>query len=168
MPGQEGFISFNTWTALFTLLNTITLFLVLKRFLFKPLMKLIEERQNEIDTMYAEADEAKNAAHMLQSEYQARLDAAAETTDRLVKEAVVRGQRREEEIVQKANAQADAILQKASADIAQEKKKMLNEAKDEISGIAIQIAEKVVGRQLQEQDQSRLFEEFINELGEQP
>ena len=53
MPGQEGFISFNTWTALFILLNTVTMFLVLKKFLFKPVMKMIKDRQQEIDDMYA-------------------------------------------------------------------------------------------------------------------
>ena len=53
-----------------------------------------------------------------------------------------------------------------AADIAQEKKKALNDAKDEISGIAMSIAEKVVGRQLNDADQSELIDQFINELGD--
>ena len=66
-----------------------------------------------------------------------------------------------------ANAQAAAILDKASADIAMEKKKAVNDAKDEISEIALAIAEKVVGRELNAADQEALVDAFIRELGEQ-
>ena len=162
----EAFLGVNFWTALFTLGNTIVLFLVLKRFLFKPVMKMIEDRQNEIDTMYALADETKASADALQAEYRDKLAAASETSDRIFKEAMVRGQSREEEIIRQANLEASAILDKAAADIAQEKKKAVNDAKDEISGMAMAIAEKVVGRQLRAEDQDKLFDEFINELGE--
>ena len=90
-----------------------------------------------------------------------------ETSERIVKEAVARGQSREEEIIRLANAEASAILDKASADIAMEKKKAINDAKDEISDIALAIAEKVVGRELRDADQSRLVDNFIDELGDE-
>ena len=162
----EAFLGVNFWTALFTLGNTIVLFLVLKHFLFKPVMKMIEDRQNEIDTMYALADETKASADALQAEYQQKLAVAADTSERIVKEAMARGQSREEEIIRQANAEAAAIMDKASADIAQEKKKALNDAKDEISVIALAIAGKVVGRELKADDQSKLVDSFIEELGE--
>ncbi len=163
-PGE--FLNINFFTALFTLCNFIALFLVLKKFLFKPVMKLIMDRQQEIDDMYAEADKAQKNAQALEAEYAQKLSAAAETSQRMVKEAVQRGQEREAEIVSQANAQADAIRQKAAADIAQEKKKALNDAKDEISGMALAIAEKVVGRELNTQDQERLVDSFIDALGD--
>lgn len=167
MPGQESFISFNTWTALFTLLNTVTVYLVLKHFLFQPVMKLIKDRQDEIDTMYADADKAKQSAAQMEADYQQKLDTASQTTDRLMKEAVERGQQWESEIIRQANAEASAIRDKAAADIAQEKKKALNDAKDEISDMALAIARKVVGRELKPEDQDQLFEQFLQELGEQ-
>ena len=163
----EAFLGVNFWTALFTLGNTIVLYFVLKIFLFKPVMKMIEDRQKEIDLIYASADQAKAAADALQAEYQQKLSVATETSDRIVKEAMARGQSREEEIIRQANAEAAAIMDKAAADIAQEKKKAINDAKDEISGMAMAIAEKVVGRELKETDQNKLFDEFINELGDQ-
>ena len=86
---------------------------------------------------------------------------------RLVKEAVARGQAREEEIIRQANAEASAILNKASADIAQEKKKAINEAKDEISVIAMAVASKVVGRELNDADRAGLVDSFIDELGDE-
>ena len=167
MEQFESFIGVNFWTALFVLLNTLALFFVAKKFLFVPVKELIDSRQHEVDEMYAAAADAKNNALAMQTEYQQKLAAAQATSERLVKEAVSRGQSREEEIIRQANAEADAIRAKAAADIAQEKKKAINDAKDEISGIALAIAGKVVGRELTDTDQSALVDAFIDGLGDQ-
>ena len=164
-PGE--FLNINFFTALFTLFNFIAVLLVLKHFLFQPVMKIIKDRQDEIDRMYEDAGNAKESAESLQAEYQQKLCVAQETSERIVKEAIIRGQNKEEEIIRQANSEASAILNKAAADISQEKKKAINEAKNEISDIAMAIAEKVVGRQLNAEDHDKLFDEFIDELGEQ-
>ena len=163
----ESFLGVNPWTALFILLNTLTIYFVAKKFLFVPVMNMIEARQKEIDDMYDAAGQAKSEAEAMQSEYQQKLNQAQATSERLVKEAVARGQAREEEIIRKANADASAIMDKASADIAMEKKKAINDAKNEISGLAMAIAGKVVERELNEADQSSLIDSFINGLGDE-
>lgn len=163
-PGE--FLNINFFTALFTLANTVALFFVLKIFLFEPVMKMIRDRQKEIDDMYAEADQAKLEASDLRSEYENKLATAAQTSERMVKEAMERGQSRQEDIIRQANQEAEAILLKAQADIAQEKKKALNDAKNEIAGLAMDIAGKVVGHSLGEKDQKELVDQFIEELGE--
>lgn len=163
----EALIGVNFWTALFVLLNTLTIFFVGRKYLFGPVTKMIEERQQEIDDMYSQADQAKEEAAALQAEYEEKLSLAAETSDRLVREAMERGHNREEEIIKAANAQADAIREKANEDIAREKKKALNDAKNEISVIAVDIAGKVVGRQMSQDDQSRLVDDFIDRLGDE-
>ena len=162
----EAFVGVNFWTALFILLNTLVIFFVAKKFLFGPVMHIIETRQQEIDDMCTQAGTAKEEAVKLQAEYEDKLSQAAATSERLVKEATVRAQGREEEIIREANQRAEAIRAKASADIAQEKKKALNDAKDEISVIALAIAGKVVGRELDGEDQRNLVDSFIEELGE--
>ena len=162
----ESFIGVNFWTALFVLLNTLAIFFVAKKFLFVPVKNMIDSRQKEIDTMYAEADSAKEQAAAMQAEYQQKLSAAQATSERIVKEAVSRGQSREEEIIRKANEEASAILTKASADIAMEKKKAINDAKNEISDLAMAIAGKVVERELSGDKQKNLIDSFINELGD--
>ena len=167
MEGFESFIGVNFWTALFTLLNFLAVLYVGKRFLWGPVMKIIQDRQQEIDDLYKDAGDAKENAQAMEAEYKEKLAVATQTGERMVKEAVARGQAREEEIIRAANAEAAAIMDKAAADIAMEKKKAINDAKDEISGMAIAIAEKVVGRELNSADQSKLIDDFINELGEQ-
>ena len=166
MNGFESFIGINPWTALFVLLNTLTIFFVGKKFLFGPVMKMITDRQKEIDDMYANADSAKADAEAMRDEYQRKLSDAQATSDRIVKDAMARGQAREEEILRKANADAAAIMDKASAAIAQEKKKAINDAKNEISGLAMAIAGKVVERELNEADQAKLIDSFIDGLGD--
>ena len=161
-PGE--FLNINFFTALFTLLNTIALFWVLKKYLFVPVMKMIRDRQQEIDDMYTNAGQAQ--AQQLQSEYEKKLSAAADEAERTVKEAVERGRNRQEEIIRQANAEADAIRDKAAADIDREKKKAMNDAKAEISVIALAIAGKVVGKELDSSDQSALVDQFIEELGD--
>lgn len=166
MEGFEELLGVNFWTALFVLLNTLVIFFVAKKFLFGPVTKMIKDRQQEIDDMYHAAGQAKADAQAMQSEYQQKLSDAQATSERIVKEAVARGQNQEEEIIRQANREASAILDKAAADIALEKKKAINDAKDEISGIAMDIAGKVVGRQLNDADQSALIDHFISELGD--
>ena len=160
------FVGVNFWDALFILLNTLIIFFVARKFLFGPVMKIIHDRQQEIDDMYDAAGKAKASADAMEAEYREKLSAATLTSERMVKEAVSRGQNREEEIIRQANLEADAIRSKEAADMAREKKKAINDAKNEISEMAVAIAGKVVGRELNAQDQASLVDQFIDELGD--
>ena len=166
MTGFEQIVGINPWTALFTFCNMIITFLLLKKFLFKPVKKMIDSRQKEIDDMYADAEASKAEAARLQADYEERLGEARAERDRILSDAVSRAQKRESEIIAEAREGAAAIMTKAEADIAQEKKKALNEVKNEISCISISIASEVVGREINEADHSRLVSEFIGKLGE--
>ena len=165
MGDFQSFIGVDFWTALFTLLNFLAVFFVGKRFLWGPVTKMVQERQKEIDDMYSEADTARASAKAMEEEYQGKLSDARATSEQIVRDAVIRGQAREEEIIRQASAEASAMMDKAVADIALEKKKAINDAKDEIAGIALEIAGKVVGRQLSDADQTKLVDQFIDDLG---
>ena len=120
MTGFESFVGVNPWTALFTFCNMLITFSVLKHFLFKPVKKMIDDRQQEIDTMYAEADAAKQKAAALEQEYQAHLQSIKAERDSLLRDATVRAQKREEDILNEARSEAASIRAAAEADIAQE------------------------------------------------
>lgn len=163
----EELLGINPWTAIFVLANTLTIFFVAKKFLFKPVMDMIQSRQKEIDGMYSDAQNAKDNALAMEAEYQQKLSVAAQTGEQIVKEATARGQSREEEILRQARQTADAMVEKASVQIAMEKKQALNDAKDEISGMAVAIAEKVLGREISQADHKDLVDAFISDLGEE-
>ena len=153
MTGFESFVGIDPWTALFTFCNMMITFAVLKKFLFKPVKKMIDDRQAEIDTMYADADAAKQKAAELEQEYQQHLQSIRDERDTLLREATARAQKREEEIVGEARAEAAALRAAAEADIAQER-------------IAVDIAGKVVEREINETDHKALIDEFIRNVGD--
>lgn len=166
MTGFESFVGINPWTALFTFCNMLITFSVLKHFLFEPVKKMIDDRQNEIDTMYADADAAKQKAAALESEYQAHLQSIKDERDAMLREATRRAQKREEEIVGEAKTEAANIRAAAEVDIAQERKKAVNDLKNEIGGMAVEIAGKVVEREIKQQDHQALIDEFIQNVGD--
>ena len=166
MSGFESFVGVNPWTALFTFCNAIITFLVLKKFLFKPVKQMVDDRQAEIDAMYADAEAARRQARELEQQYQDRLEGVKRESDAMLRQANARAQAREAELLAEARQQAAALRQRAEAQIAQEKKKAANELKAEIGGIAMQIASRVVEREVSEQDHRALIDAFIAHVGD--
>ena len=162
----ESFVGVNPWTALFTFCNMIVTFLVLRHFLFQPVKKMIDDRQAEIDAMYAQADAARQQAAELEQQYQARLEDVKQESDALLRQAADRARAREAEIVAEAKQQARTLRESAEAQIAQERKKAVNELKGEIGGIAMEIASQVVGRGVRGQDHQALIDEVIAHVGD--
>jgi len=167
MTGFENFIGFNPWTALFTLLNMVLTFLILKKFLFKPVNKMIDDRQKEIDDLFADATQAREQAETMREDYSRRLAEAKDTSAQIVSEATQEANRRGDEIVRQARLDADALREKANSDIALERKKALNEVKNDISRIALDIAGKVVEKELDPKEHERLIEGFLRDMGDQ-
>ena len=102
----------------------------------------------------------------MKSEYDRRLSEAKNTSAELVAEATREANRRSDEIILAARKDADALRARAEADLEQERRKALNEAKDDISHIALDIAEKVVEKNLDASDQDRMFEDFLQDMGD--
>lgn len=159
-------VSIVPWEIITQLINLLLLFLLLKHFLFKPVQNVLNARQAEIDKDYADAEAAQTRAEELRDEYEKRIaDAKAEAAD-ITKAANQKAQAHYDEVVGEAKADAARLKQKAEAQIEQEKKKAMNELKDEISGIAVDIAAKVVEREIDEKDHEALISEFIKGVGE--
>ena len=160
-------ISVNIWSILVSLANLLIMFLILKRFLFKPVQKMMAARKQQVDQIYQDAKENRDSAINMKQEYEARLATAREEADGLVRNAVQTAQRKGDAIVAEANSQASHLKQKAEQEIAQEKKQMLQDVRGEISDIAVSIASKVVEREVQKQDYDGFVDEFIKNVGEQ-
>ena len=160
-------ISVNIWSILVSLANLLIMFLILKRFLFKPVQKMMAARKQQVDQIYQDAKENRDSAINMKQEYEARLATAREEADGLVRNAVQTAQRKGDAIVAAANSQASHLKQKAEQEIAQEKKQMLQDVRGEISDIAVSIASKVVEREVKKQDYDGFVDEFIKNVGEQ-
>ena len=161
-----GFLSIDTGTILFTLLNTLILFFGLKHFLFKPVQKILEERQAEVDKSLKDAEDARTRAEAAEAEYAEKLAAAQEESAEMVRKATRRAQQRSDEIIAEAKADAAGIRAANEEELAREKRRAQIELRSEVSGLAVAVAEKVVGREINPEDHARLIDEFIESVGD--
>ncbi|MBQ6374687.1 MAG: F0F1 ATP synthase subunit B [Clostridia bacterium] len=166
MKAVQEFITITPWTIIFQICNLLILFTLIKKFLFKRVMAVLEARQQQLDGIYEAADKARDDADRMKAEYTQRMSDAREEADRLVKNAVDTATRRGEAIVQEARDEAAHMKQKAESDIEQERRKAYSELVGEISGMAVDIAGKMVEREISEDDHRGLVEEFIRNAGE--
>lgn len=166
VPEYLDFVTIDMWTMLFTWVNMLILFLLVKKFLFKPVTAIIEKRQAEIDTMYNNANNANEKAISLEKEYNVKISQARDEAGEIIKNATVSAKKREEEILDQAREKAVSMTQKASAEIEQEKKKAYQEIKQEISEISVSIAQKMVQREINPKDHEALIAKFIENVGE--
>ena len=146
--------------------NLMIQLVIFKKFLLKPIKQVIADRKAKADSEIADAQKLRTEAEAMKAEYEQNLQNARTEANQIVTAAQKTATARSEEIVGEARAQAAALKQKAEADIAQERKKAVNEVKDEIGGIAMEIASKVVEREIKEEDHKDLIDEFIKNVGE--
>jgi F-type H+-transporting ATPase subunit b len=118
--------------------------------------------------MLSDAEEAKQQANADRETYAAQLTHAEEDAAEVIRRATQSANRTSDEIVASARTRAAELLKKADEDIEQEKKKAVNEMKEELSGISLTIAEKVVGREINSDDHRKFIDDFIGEVGEKP
>ena len=154
------------WTFIAQILNLFIQVYLIKRFLFKPINEVLEKRRQMADQEIKEAREAKEAADSLKVQYEEGLAGARAEAAQIVQSAQKEAQIKADETLKQAQEHAAGIRRKAEADIAQEKKKAINEVKDEIGGLAMDIAGKVVEKEINEADHKKLIDEFIKNVGE--
>ena len=163
----ESFVGVNVWTMLFAWCNLLILYFFLKKILFKPVKNMIDSRQKEVDDMYGDAENAKSAAEALKSEYEEKLSAANLESEEILRSAQRRAVLKEEEILKEAAVEASRIRDRAEEEIALEKKRMLDDVKNEVSGMAVEIAAAVIGREVSEKEHEKFIDDFIDKLGEE-
>ena len=166
MELYQALITLDGWTFLAQICNLMIQLVIFKKFLLKPIKQVIADRKAKADREIADAQKLRPEAEAMKAEYEQNLQNARTEANQIVAAAQKTATARSEEIVGEARAQAAALKQKAEADIAQERKKAVNEVKDEIGGIAMEIASKVVEREISEKDHKDLIDEFIKNVGE--
>lgn len=166
MQLYQALITLDGWTFLAQICNLMIQLMIFKKLLLNPVKKVIAERKAKADSQIADAEKLRTEAEAMKAEYEQNLQNARTEANQIVAAAQKTAAARSEELLGEARAQAAALKQKAEADIAQERKKAVNEVKDEIGGMAMEIASKVVEREIKEADHQDLIDEFIKNVGE--
>ena len=154
------------WTFVAQICNLFIQVYLIKRFLFKPVNEMLEKRKALADAQIREAEKAKADADAIKTEYEQNMKEAKEKANEILTTAQRTAALQSEEVLKEAASQAAALKSKAESDIAQEKRKAVNEIKDEIGGMAVEIAGKVIEREISEEDHMKLIDEFIANVGE--
>ena len=159
-------ISVNLWQIVVSLLNLLILFLIIKKFLFKPVKKVLDTRQEKIDAKYSDAEIALNNARESERELNEKLSQAHKTADDILKEATAQAENRKDNIVKEAENEASIIIRQAKISAELEKKKAEDDIKDQIVDVSSALTEKLIEREINTEDHRRLIDSFISEMGE--
>ena len=158
-------ISVNIWQILASLANLLILTWILKRFLFKPVKKILDARRAAIDADYAQAAAAKAEAEEDRLNYEAAMAAAQQTSDQIISEATRMAEHRGNEIVSEAREKATDIRRQAEADAMLERKKAEDDMKREIADVSARLTGKLLQREINEEDHRALIDSFLQEIG---
>ena len=153
-------------TLIANICNLFIQMLIIKKFFLDKVLAILDQRRSAANKEITEAKAAKNEALTIKKTYEDNMLQATAKANEILQTAQKTAAERSEKIIAEAQTSAAQIKSKASADIAQEKKKAINDAKNEISGLALAIAGKVVEKELAEEDQAGLIDRFIDELGD--
>ena len=153
-----------SWELLFQIINTVILFVVLKKILFKPVLNIIDSREEGIKNDIATGQQAKNEGLALKAEYEQKLAVAKKEGQEIIKQATLRAEQKSDEII--STEEASNLKDRASKDIAQEREKVMNELKNDISSIAILAASKVIEEDIDQSKHEEMINKFIEEVGE--
>ena len=159
-------ISVNLWQILASLLNLLLMFLIVKRFLYRPVRKMLDRRRATIDRDYSEASRAKEEALADRAAYRERLDGAAAEAESVIRAAVETASRREKDLLDEAKKKAEGILKQAETDADLERRKAQETIKDEIVVVSSLLTEKLLEREVKTEDHKQLIDRFLADLNE--
>ena len=163
----QSLVAVEPLTLIANICNLFIQMLIIKKFFLNKIIAVLDQRRQAADKEITDAEQAKQEAMDIKKTYEANMLQANAKANEILTTAQKTATERSDKIIGEAQQAAAQIKSKASADIAQEKKKAINDAKNEISGLALAIAGKVVEKELAQEDQAGLIDRFIDELGDQ-
>lgn len=163
---SQDLVTIVPWTFVAQICNLFIQMYLIKRFLFKPISDMLERRKEKVDAELKEAVKANDEAQQIRKEYLLNMLDARTRANEIVAQAQKTASIETEDMIREAEHQVAAIKSKAEVEISLEKQRALNEIKDEIGGMAMEIAEKVIEREINEDDHAKLIESFIADVGE--
>lgn len=166
MELYQSLVAVNPVTLIASICNLFIQLFLFKKLFWNKILNILDQRRQAADQEISDAKAAHAEADAIKATYEENMRQAKEKADSILMNAQKTATLRSEEIIGQAQAAAAQIKSKASADIALEKKKAINDAKNEISGLAMAIAGKVVARELTTADQASMIDRFIDELGD--
>lgn len=144
--------------------NFAILLLLLTKFAWNPLLKILAERQARIAKSLEDADEERKSAEKLREEYQQQMHNAKGDAQAIVDKALKMADNTKEEIIASAREEHARLLENAQEKIARERQQALEDIRSEVVSISVAAAAKIIGQSVDEKINAKLVDDFINQL----
>lgn len=161
-----GAIGINPTFLLSQIVNFLILLFILARFVYPPLLKTLQARQDRIKESLAEAERVKREAAAAQARYQQEIEAARREGREAIAAAVTASEKVRQDIIEQAHQEADEIRAAAQRDADDMKSRTITEAHRQIADLAILAAQRIVGNSMDEQRQRQMVQEFLATVGD--
>ncbi len=159
-------ISVNLWQILISLANLLIMFLIIKKFLYKPVKATLAKRQSELDERYQSAEAAEQEARRHKADWESKMADAQSQADRMVDQATEQAKFRSDAMIEEARQKAEALVQMAQTQAQLERRKAQDGIKREIVEVSGLLTEKMLEREINAEDHRRLIDSFIDQIGE--
>lgn len=153
------------WNLLWTVINILIIFGIVKKFLLKPVNRILAARQEEINKQYAEADSAKENAREMENRAKASLENMEETRARILNEARGKAGEEYERIVTDARAEAGKLLEDARALADKENQERIRKEQEQIADLVVAATAKLVASKSSEEENREIYNQFIAKTG---
>ena len=160
--GHAQLIEFG-WSFVAQLVNTIILFLILKKILFKPIRNFMVNRKEGIEKSLTDAHETTLLALETKRQYEDKIFSVEEEGREIIKQAMLKAEAQAADIVSEAHKKSSDMLRRTEADIDREKEQALKDLKDQITDLAIFAAEKVIEKELNTKEHHALVDRVIED-----
>jgi len=147
------------------IVNFVILLLILQRFLYKPILNMLQQRQERIRESMEYADRVKREAERAQEDYEKKIEESRREAQAIIAQAMQQAERLREEILAKAQDEAREIKAKALEDVEYERKRVVAELRDQVADLAILAAGRVLGKALDEKTHRQVVADFLDETG---
>ena len=164
--GNLSFVTLDTWTLIFTWVNLLLLFLLVKKLFMKPMQNMLAERQAEIDSQYSKAEKMEADAVQMKNEYEEKLSKAESEASAIVSDAVANASLRSEAIVKEAEEKASGMIKRAQKSIDAQRESAFMSLKGDVSQMACDIAKKIIEKDIDEKDHEALIDNALKAWGE--
>jgi len=151
-------------TMLAMILNFAILLLLLTKFAWNPLLKILAERQARIAGQIEAADQERIAAEQLRAEYQQQMHNAKSDAQAIVDKALKLADTTKDDIIASAREEHARLLENAQEKIARERQQALEDIRGEVVTISVAAAAKIIGQSVDEKINAKLVDDFINQL----
>ncbi|MBO4467783.1 MAG: F0F1 ATP synthase subunit B [Clostridia bacterium] len=149
---------------LLNVINIVVLFIIVKALVYKPVKKFLDQRNQRIKDETAEAQKLTDAANETLSQKDSILEESREKGEAIAADIYKKAQQKANTIIAKAESDAKAMKEKAQSEIDAQKEDMIKSSKDDIADLSIEIAEKILQREVNKEDNKKIVEEFFKEV----